>query len=85
MGTCKILFLIVLLIPLFAHAQNLSNELIIATPFGPSVKVVDPAQSYNGWYTNEAGVRETLFILNFDLSLAPWILELKTETCRGTP
>ncbi len=70
-----ILFLIVLFMPLFACAQDLSNELIIAMPFGPSVKNVDPAQGYNGWYTNEAGVTETLFVLDFNLNLAPWLAE----------
>ena len=58
-----------------ASAHGLSNELVMAMPFRPSVKVVDPAQSSNGWYTNEAGVTETLFILDFGLNLTPWLAE----------
>ncbi|MBL0699610.1 MAG: ABC transporter substrate-binding protein, partial [Desulfosarcina sp.] len=71
----KILFLVVLFASFSVYAQDLSNELVIAMPFGPSVKAVDPAQGYNGWYTNEAGVTETLFVLDFDLNLAPWLAE----------
>jgi len=72
-GMNKILFLVVLFASFSVYAQDLSNELIIAMPFGPSVKVVDPAKGYNGWYTNEAGVTETLFILDFGLNLTPWL------------
>ncbi len=71
----KLLFLVILFTSLSAHARNLSNELVIAMPFGPSVKAVDPAKGYNGWYTNEAGVTETLFILDFNLKLAPLLVK----------
>ncbi len=72
----KFLFLAILFTSLSVHAQDLSNKLVIAIPFGPSVKVVDPAKGYNGWYTSEAGVTETLFVLDFNLNLAPWLVEL---------
>ena len=51
------------------------KELVIAKPFGPSVKVPYPAKGSNGWYTSEAGVTETLFILDFDLNLQPWLVK----------
>jgi peptide/nickel transport system substrate-binding protein len=51
------------------------DELVIGKPFGPSVKVPDPAKGSNGWYTSEAGVTETLFVLGFDMNLKPWLAE----------
>ena len=51
------------------------DELIFAKPFGPSVKVPDPAKGYNGWHTSEAGVTETLFVLDFEMNLKPWLAE----------
>lgn len=51
------------------------DELVIVKPFGPSVKVPDPAKGYNGWYMNEAGVTETLLALDFDMNLKPWLAE----------
>lgn len=51
-----------------------SDELIIAKPFGPSVKGPDPAKGSNGWYTNEAGVTETLFVLDFEMNLKPHLV-----------
>ncbi|MDL1974296.1 MAG: ABC transporter substrate-binding protein [Deltaproteobacteria bacterium] len=51
------------------------DELIIAKPFGPSVKFPDPAKGNNGWYTNEAGVTETLFALDYDMNPKPWLAE----------
>lgn len=50
------------------------DKLIIAKPFGPSVKCPDPAKGANGWYTNEAGVTETLFVLDFEMNLRPWLV-----------
>lgn len=52
-----------------------SDELTIAKPFGPSVRVPDPAKGSNGWYTSEAGVTETLFVLDFDMNLKAWLVE----------
>ena len=67
------------------------DALIIAKPFGPSVEVPDPAKGYNGWYMNEAGVTETLFALDFDMNLKPWLAEsfknispLQDERSQGT-
>ena len=51
-----------------------SNELILAKPFGPSIKGPDPAMGSNGWYTGEAGVTETLFILDLEMNLKPWLV-----------
>ncbi len=51
------------------------DELIIGKPFGPSVSLPDPAKGHNGWYTNEAGVTETLFVLDFNMNLSPWLTE----------
>ncbi|GAB6906509.1 ABC transporter substrate-binding protein [Desulfosarcina cetonica] len=50
-----------------------TGELAIATPFGPSVAVPDPARGSNGWYTSEAGVTQTLFVLDLDMGLKPWL------------
>ena len=52
-----------------------TNQMIIATPFGPSIAVPDPAKGANGWYTNEAGVTETLFVLDFDMVVTPWLVD----------
>ncbi len=52
-----------------------SDELIIAKPFGPSIKGPDPALGSNGWYTGEAGVTETLFMLDLEMNLKPWLAE----------
>ena len=51
-----------------------SDRLVIAKPFGPSIKGFDPAVGSNGWYTNEAGVTETLFVLDLDMNLKPWLV-----------
>ena len=56
-------------------AAGPTDKLIIAKPFGPSVKLPDPAKGYNGWYTSEAGVTETLFVLDFDMNLKPWLAQ----------
>ncbi len=51
------------------------QELVIAKPFGPAVVLPDPASGYNGWYTQEAGITETLFRLDLNLCLQPWLAE----------
>jgi hypothetical protein len=53
-----------------------ASQITIATPFGPSTAVPDPAKGSNGWYTGEAGVTETLFILDFDMGLTPWLVNV---------
>lgn len=55
------------------------NTIIIAKPFGPSVRTPDPAKGSNGWYTSEAGVTETLFSLDFDMKIQPKLV--KTYKC----
>ncbi|WP_020587191.1 ABC transporter substrate-binding protein [Desulfobacter curvatus] len=45
----------------------------IAKPFGPSGTDLDPAKGSNGWYASEAGITETLFALDFNMNLIPWL------------
>nr|WP_320192135.1 ABC transporter substrate-binding protein [uncultured Desulfobacter sp.] len=45
----------------------------VAKPFGPSGTSLDPAKGSNGWYAGEAGITETLFALDFDMKLIPWL------------
>ncbi len=54
---------------------NEAVELTIAAPFGPSTAAPDPAMGSNGWYTGEVGVTETLFSLDFDMGLTPWLVD----------
>ena len=56
-----------------------ASQITIATPFGPSTAVPDPAKGSNGWYTGEAGVTETLFILDFDMGLTPWLVNVHRQ------
>jgi peptide/nickel transport system substrate-binding protein len=51
------------------------EELVIGKPFGPSVARPDPAKGYNGWYTSEAGITETLFFLDFEMNAQPYLVE----------
>ena len=73
------IIILLLLISIILAAINVfasgSDELTIAKPFGPSVKGPDPAKGSNGWYTSEAGVTETLFVLDFEMNLTPWLVE----------
>ncbi|MFH0924796.1 MAG: ABC transporter substrate-binding protein [bacterium] len=52
-----------------------NGEINIATPFGFSTVNLDPAQGWNGWYCNEAGITETLFMLDRDMNLKPLLAE----------
>jgi peptide/nickel transport system substrate-binding protein len=61
--------------PLAAAFASSSGELHVAKPFGPTVTIPDPAKGSNGWYTNEAGVTETLFMLDFEMNPAPWLAD----------
>lgn len=36
---------------------------------------LDPAVEYNGWYTVEYGLGETLFKINKDMKIRPWVAE----------
>ncbi|MBT4485790.1 MAG: ABC transporter substrate-binding protein [Candidatus Latescibacteria bacterium] len=60
------------------------SELIVAKPFGPSIKAPDPARGYNGWYTSEAGITETLFTLDYEMNLKPLLAESFTHTAPDT-
>lgn len=64
--------LMIILLTALSYASE-SKRLIIAKPFGISVKDPDPAKGYNGWHTNESGVTETLFVLNFNMNIEPWL------------
>lgn len=68
-----LLFFILCCVTMDVHATVAfaSEQLTIAKPFGPSVAVPDPAKGSNGWYTNEAGVTETLFVLDPEMNLKP--------------
>lgn len=68
-----VLPIIILLAVLSVSLVHAGNELVIGKPFGPSVAVPDPGKGYNGWYTSEAGITETLFVLDFDMTLKPWL------------
>jgi len=72
-------FLLFLLLPAPGFTPHVrasgSGELVAAVPFGPSVRVPDPAKGYNGWYTAEAGVTETLLGLDFSMRLEPRLAE----------
>ena len=45
----------------------------VAKPFGPSDSEFDPAKRSNGWYASESGITETLFFLDTDMELQPWL------------
>lgn len=55
-------------------------DLVVAKPFGPTIKNPDPAKGSNGWYTSEAGVTETLFALDFSMEPIP----LLAQSCENT-
>lgn len=50
-----------------------ADPFTIAKPYGPSGTDLDPAKGSNGWYASEAGITETLFALDFDMKLIPWL------------
>ena len=50
-----------------------ADPFTVAKPFGPSGTDLDPAKGSNGWYASEAGITETLFALDFDMKLIPWL------------
>ena len=43
----------------------------IAAPFGPSSAIPDPRARQNGWYSNKAGVSETLVGIDYDMKRYP--------------
>ncbi len=54
-----------------AQAQTDTPRLRVATQFVSSVPIPEPRSQRNGWYTNHAGVSETLLTLDYDLKLTP--------------
>ncbi|MGD9213122.1 MAG: ABC transporter substrate-binding protein, partial [Desulfobacteraceae bacterium] len=69
----SLLFVLILTVVSTEATASESKSLMVAKPFGPSEAIPDPAKASNGWYTSEAGVTETLFILDFDMQLKPWL------------
>ena len=47
------------------------NELVFGTTV--STKSLDPANGYSGWFTVRYGVSETLFKLNDNMEVIPWL------------
>ena len=47
----------------------------VAKPFGPSSTGLDPAKGSNGWYASESGIVETLFVLDTEMKLQPWLAQ----------
>ena len=62
-----------LMLCLAASMVLAAGPLTVAKPFGPSGTVLDPARGSNGWYASESGITETLFILDVDMQLQPWL------------
>ena len=62
-----------LILCLAASIALAADPLIIAKPFGPSGTVLDPAKASNGWYASESGITETLFVIDVNMQLQPWL------------
>ena len=58
-----------------AQAQTDTSRLRVATQFVSSIAVPEPRGQRHGWYTNHAGVSETLFALDYDLKIIPRLAE----------
>ena len=73
----------VLLMPFSNVLASSTKIMAVAKPFGPAVRIPDPAKGSNGWYTNEAGVTETLFMLDFEMNPVPWLAQsyINTSPC----
>jgi peptide/nickel transport system substrate-binding protein len=50
-----------------------ADPFLVAKPFGPSDSRLDPAKGSNAWYASESGIIETLFVLDTDMKLQPWL------------
>ena len=61
--------------PAPAQAQTETPRLRVATQFLSSIPVPEPRGQRHGWYTNHAGVSETLLTLDYDLKLVPRLAE----------
>lgn len=62
-----------LMLCLWASVVLAADSLTVAKPYGPYGTELDPAKGSNGWYAGEAGITETLFALDFDMKLIPWL------------
>lgn len=56
-----------------------ADPFLVAKPFGPSDSGFDPAKGSNGWYACESGIIETLFVLDTDMKLRPWLAQGRTN------
>ncbi len=64
-----------LMLCLVASMALAAEPFTVAKPFGPSGTVLDPAKGSNGWYSSESGITETLFVLDVNMQLQPWLAE----------
>jgi peptide/nickel transport system substrate-binding protein len=60
------------------------GSLTISTSFGPKAEVPDPRVGYNGWYSNQVGVTETLMGIDYDLNLYPRLADGIEQTSPTT-
>ena len=60
---------------LWASVCLAADPFLVAKPFGPSGSGLDPAKGDNGWYASESGIIETLFVLDTDMKLKPWLAQ----------
>ncbi|WP_321493370.1 ABC transporter substrate-binding protein [uncultured Desulfobacter sp.] len=72
-GRALICLMLCLIFYLGSNPAFASDPLTVAKPFGPGGTDLDPARGSNGWYSSEAGITETLFALDFDMQLIPWL------------
>ena len=68
-----------LLIWLWASIVLAADPFLVAKPFGPSSTGFDPAKGSNGWYASESGIIETLFVLDTEMTLQPWLARGETN------
>ncbi|MGY6411986.1 MAG: ABC transporter substrate-binding protein [Alkalilacustris sp.] len=52
-----------------------AQSMTVAYPFGVGEPVPDPRARFNGWFTNRAGITETLMGLDHDMQLVPRLAE----------
>ncbi len=67
--------LLCLALCLWASISLAADPFLVAKPFGPSGSGLDPAKGSNGWYASESGITETLFALDTDMKLEPWLAQ----------
>ncbi len=74
-ASLRSLIISLIFMALIVPAQTFAASLRIAIPFGFSGPNPDPAISWNGWRTSDAGITETLLWLNPDMELEPRLAE----------